>query len=554
MPLLDLQQQTVDMVKDAMKEYKFIFVDAPPGSGKSLINLYSAKGKKAYVTTPQRLLVKQYLNSIENVPVYDGLGVGVMGKATYRCNFLTEKEGVYQNCDGAPCSEKVNGEMTYCKYYKSGCEYRDAVRIAQNSPVTITTLPYALMAIMRGIQNHAMLTREEAEAEAEDPENLKGWFMRDILIIDEAHSFDDAITGFFTVDLTPYSFDQQIEFDVLLEKIREKSNELENIVNQHVSKEVKDVVVKNASKELRTIIINHVSEIIEKTKTKLEVESSDVIKKTLRTRIERMEHLVLKLNYDVDYVIQTSDVAISIKPYSPAPFIKSFLYAFENVIFSSATFVNLDLLTKSLGIEPQDWVEISVPSTFDPNKAPIVFDSVGKINRDTLESTLPKIVKVIDEYSNLYNDQRVLVHCHTYQIQNYIAQNMPEPNRTRLITHSSKDRESQEKEFEISANGIFLSVNMTEGLDLKDDLCRLQIIVKCPYLNLGDKWIKEHYDRDGKVWYDTKTLSTVIQACGRIIRNNEDWGVTVILDPNIFYLIERYKSKTPESFMQRIRK
>ena len=530
MPLTELQQQTVELVGEAMKDYQFIFIDAPTGAGKSLINLFSAKGRTAYVTTPQRILVKQYINSIKDIPVYHGLGTGVMGKATYECRKLTAKEGKYQNCDGAPCVEKVNGENVTCEFYSNGCFYRDAVKRAQMEPVAITSFAYFLMAIKRGIERHSMLSKEEA-FELEDEPDLKGWFMRDILIIDEAHSLDDAITGFFTVDLTPYSFDQQLGFDILMEEIQDKGDT-----------------------EIRQIVIQHVSELIRTTKDLLEVESDEATKKTLRTRIERMEHLVIKLNYDVDFIIQKSDVAISIKPYSPAPFIKKFLYSFKNVIFSSATFVNLEMLTRSLGIEPADWVAVNVPSTFDPKKAPIVYDSVGKINKDTLGTALPKIVQTINDYANLYGEERMLVHCHTYQIQNYIMGHMPEPNRSRLIGHSSKDRESQEKYFESSRRGIFLSVNMTEGLDLKDDLCRIQIIVKCPYLNLGDKWIKEHYNRDGKVWYDTKTLSTIIQACGRIVRSKDDWGVTIMLDANIFYLIERYKNQTPKSFMDRIKK
>ncbi len=535
MPLTELQQQTIDLVKSQLDlnnpdRAKFIFIDAPTGAGKSLINLFSAKGKTAYVTTPQRILVKQYLESIKNVPIYKGLGVGVMGKATYKCIKLSTPEK-FENCDGAPCIEKVEGENKMCDYYANGCYYYDAVRKAQREPVTITSLAYCLMAIKRGIENHAMLTKEEAEMLSDSENELKGWFKRDVLIIDEAHSFDDAIVNFFTVDLTPFSFDQQLNFEALVEKIDGKDDT-----------------------EIRNIIMEHVSEIIRLTKDRLDIEEDESIKKTLRTRIERMSHLVVKLNFDTTYIIQKSDTSINLKPYSPAPFIKNFLYSFDNVIFSSATFVNLEQLTKSLGIEPNDWVSISVPSTFDAKRAPIVFDSVGKINKESLSEALPKVAKAIDDYANLYADERILVHCHSYPIQTYLIENISESNRPRLISHTPKDREYQEKVFEYSKKGIFLSVNMTEGLDLKDDLCRIQIIVKCPYLNLGDKWIKEHYNRDGRAWYETKTLSTIIQACGRIIRSKDDWGVTVILDANAFYLIEKYKDREPESFKQRLRR
>ena len=41
---------------------------------------------------------------------------------------------------------------------------------------------------------------------------------------------------------------------------------------------------------------------------------------------------------------------------------------------------------------------------------------------------------------------------------------------------------------------------MAEGIDLKDDLSRFQIITKVPYPNLGDERIKIRCNKD-YIWY-----------------------------------------------------
>jgi hypothetical protein len=40
----------------------------------------------------------------------------------------------------------------------------------------------------------------------------------------------------------------------------------------------------------------------------------------------------------------------------------------------------------------------------------------------------------------------------------------------------------------------------------------------------GGKWVRLHRDRLGQRWYEMSALQQVIQASGRIMRNEEDWG------------------------------
>ena len=44
----------------------------------------------------------------------------------------------------------------------------------------------------------------------------------------------------------------------------------------------------------------------------------------------------------------------------------------------------------------------------------------------------------------------------------------------------------------------------------------------------------------------------MIQASGRIMRNEKDWGDTYVLDMNAMKLIDRYRAECPRWFLNRI--
>jgi len=49
-------------------------------------------------------------------------------------------------------------------------------------------------------------------------------------------------------------------------------------------------------------------------------------------------------------------------------------------------------------------------------------------------------------------------------------------------------------------------------------------------------------------WYAMQTASSVIQACGRIVRDMSDHGVTYILDSDFNFLFDRYGYMFPKWF------
>jgi Rad3-related DNA helicase len=92
---------------------------------------------------------------------------------------------------------------------------------------------------------------------------------------------------------------------------------------------------------------------------------------------------------------------------------------------------------------------------------------------------------------------------------------------------------------------ILVSPSMTVGVDLKGDLADFGIILKAPFLYLGDERIRRLFDED-KNWYNWKTLQEIMQMCGRIHRDDNDDTVMYILDGDAIRLIHQSSKIVPD--------
>ena len=100
---------------------------------------------------------------------------------------------------------------------------------------------------------------------------------------------------------------------------------------------------------------------------------------------------------------------------------------------------------------------------------------------------------------------------------------------------------------------VLLSPSMTEGVDLRGEYSRFQVICKVPYPFLGDKLVKKRMNK-WKGWYPLQTAKAVVQSVGRSVRSSDDHAVTYILDSDWDRFIGRNKKFFPEDFINCIQK
>ena len=114
------QKETIQKIRELMREHKVIFEDVPTGGGKSFINIITATEEGGgYITTPLKSLVDQYERDFQNT--FSGLGKVIKGRNSYECIYSIANGNTTDNtADGARCQIESDWKCPYkkqCYYY-----------------------------------------------------------------------------------------------------------------------------------------------------------------------------------------------------------------------------------------------------------------------------------------------------------------------------------------------------------------------------------------------------------------------------------------------------
>jgi Rad3-related DNA helicase len=149
------------------------------------------------------------------------------------------------------------------------------------------------------------------------------------------------------------------------------------------------------------------------------------------------------------------------------------------------------------------------------------------------------------------NDSGV-IHSGSYDLGNKLYQRLSSAKRKRIqLYKGTEEKMDKLAEFVVTPGHILIGPSLLEGLDLKDDKSRLQVFLKVPYPNLGDKYVSEKM-KYSKGWYSWKTCTSILQGVGRSVRSEEDWAITYFLDGCLTDLITRSSDNFPDEFLKRI--
>lgn len=169
-----------------------------------------------------------------------------------------------------------------------------------------------------------------------------------------------------------------------------------------------------------------------------------------------------------------------------------------------------------------------------------------KIKSITYNDEPAEVFDIEVEGNHNFIVEGVVAHnCNSYKIVNYLKRNI---RSKRLLTHDSDNRdEVLKKHMRSKQPTVLLSPSMAEGVDLKDDASRFQIICKVPYPYLGSKLVSKRMNR-WDWWYPLQTAKTIVQSVGRSVRSESDHAVTYILDSKWKQFYGRNRQMFPEDF------
>ena len=158
------------------------------------------------------------------------------------------------------------------------------------------------------------------------------------------------------------------------------------------------------------------------------------------------------------------------------------------------------------------------------------------------------MVKYIETILDSHSDEKGIIHTHSIKISKFIFQNINRKYKKRILIAFGSDRdEVLKKHTKSKEKTVLLTPSMAEGVDLKGDLSKFQIICKIPFPFLGDKAVVKKMNK-WSWWYNTQTIRTVIQSVGRSIRSETDTAVTYILDNDWERVMKKSYNIIPKDF------
>ncbi|WP_458744851.1 helicase C-terminal domain-containing protein [Candidatus Nitrosocosmicus sp. T] len=554
------QDKVLDELDQALKsDYKFIFLEAPTGFGKSAVAVTLARFLgSSHICTSTKDLQTQYNRDFPYLSE-------VKGRNNFPC-IVKEDMGIRESCEYGPCLKDDNFDCIY-KTRMSDYDVKSEGTIYENLEIN----KYALKKYYDKAKEHSQLVRIEwkpCEYYHQKWMSIKSshtiynykYFLSDLfyssgvnkrklLILDEAHTLESEVSSFKNII---FSKESLIRFFPKIDLPDSKQTDVETWID--FCTRLKEQFTRYVEKAANILGSGGISQDIHVSEKNL----IDAInyEKNLLTFLEDLR--INKENWLVTNItkneIDNKLARIKLEPLVVSNYFTDIFDKGSVSLLMSATILSKENLCKAVGLKNEDVKFIRVENSDFPIKnRPIYLMNVAWLNARTMSESLPNIVKVIDNLLSVHKNDKGIIHTTSYSQLQFIKNNLSKANLSRLIETNPKfDRnEMILKHTQSERPTVLISPSMFLGVDLKDDLSRFQIIVKVPYPDLTDKKVSVLKQRNPK-WYEWNTILRLIQAYGRSVRNADDYANTYILDSSVSFLLKNGKEMIPKWFSEAI--
>ena len=224
-------------------------------------------------------------------------------------------------------------------------------------------------------------------------------------------------------------------------------------------------------------------------------------------------------------------------------------------VFLSATFDKEDLY--DLGLDSQRVCYIEAASPIPAQARPIIYSPLASLTYRAWEkdsSAMDKVASMIEQQLEKWPNDKGLIHV-TYSVAAKIKAHPRLRQNKRLMFHTQANKERVYKEWTTSSRTegkALIACGLTEGIDVKGELGRWQIVGKMAYPSLTEDAIAKKMKHRPR-WYYWSAVKTFLQSCGRICRGPEDYGETIVIDSEFGKLYNGHQSLFPSWFRQALR-
>lgn len=522
------QSKILDIMDKHWDDYKYFVCEFPTGIGKSaLAKTICASVNNGFIITATKQLQDQYVKEFN-----DGSVVSIKGKANYPCNLNTRL-----NCETGYCIAD-KGILKDCKQ-NNVCKYYNLRDRALSSNIALTSYQYFFRAI-----------------------DCAGfWKPRNVIIFDECHLLETQLVEWASIKLSPkelvekYNITENCNMqDFCLISMSPtqsgyKANKkwIETMLRLILNKRDEKFMEIRASLSLNSVNPNNITD-----------EEYDLILTTHKGYYEldkfyKKLEVFMHMNTD-EWIIDPYEDGLELTPINIREIFHIYVkkMAIDKIIFMSATILDLSGFRKSLGLPREKTLLLKSDSEFDPKKSPIMYKPICKMNYNEINNNLDKIANEVKNIINNHPDEKGIIHTGNSRVSKYLQDNIKsdrllvrygDVTNDKIVTAHSKSKKPT----------ILVSSSLSEGVDLKDDLGRFQIIVKLPWKSLADKRVNIK-SKSGN-WYAVEMFKSLIQQCGRSTRNEDDYSTTYILDSSFEWWVNHFKNKGwfGKQFLKRIK-
>ena len=536
----EIQKQILKEIDENLKSgFKKLILCAPTGVGKSLIGATVSKFfDTSFTITASKHLQDQYMRDIPFLKP-------VKGKQNFPCLKIMESEKTSNTrramrwgltCDKGQCQEIVNkGGKEVMEF----CKFKPTIKQVEEGKIEENSCHYYLQKYQALVANHSLWNYHAYFQIMKFNKKLFADYLdRKFSVFDEAHKIEDQIIQFVGFDI----FKGQIE-ECELNFEKYDYSDLDSMIN------LTDDIAYSYAKKIKEI----------KESSAYQKNPDFEFVNKLERRYEKAAQAKIDILADKNNFIVNEPAldfngefrSISLKPIDVSKFTNSF-FSTEFQMFMSAT-IDRKSFCENMGFELDDVAFIDTPkSPFPIENRSVQLLNIKRLSYGATPSDELEVIGSIDKILDKHFDQRGLILTSSIPRCNKILQNLSPKNAKRIrICHSvNREGKTQDEILSEHANdpsGVLLSSSLWEGVDLKDDLSRFQIIAKVPYPNYTEKRIKVKMEKF-PLWYTSQTLTKILQGFGRSIRSENDWAKTYVLDKAINNVFFKGQSMIPKAY------
>jgi len=526
----------IDSEYNKNKLNKFYLLNLPVGTGKSYLAMMISdwykrnvnKMARVDIITNSKLLQDQYSDTYESIN-------DLKGKENYECESYS--------CSCAQGAEFNRLNKTSCEE----CPYSTAREGYINGGVSLTNF---YLYILYAMYNQKLMESRNAR----------------VLIVDEAHDFDDVMSDFVSIKITEtiikkFKFGNEYEMIKELKKVNSITSYVEYLKGLNVEiletcEQMEKGMVKaprNSTVDKRDLKISKVLS-TKNSDVKLMNLVSDMKQMQLKIEVflkeykENPNNWVLESNYNE----KLKQKELSLEPIWSYDYLDKYVFAhYDMVILMSGTILDKNLFCNLNGLDASRAVYYSIGSPFPIANRPIFYMPIGKMSykskEDTFKNYIPYIKKLLDKYKN----KKGIIHTNSFELSNWIQKSIKDP---RLIFHDSSNKDEMLKmHFESDEPTVIVSPSMGTGVSFDNDKARFQIIAKVPYPSLGSQKNKMRQNNNPD-WYSWKTVCGLIQMTGRSVRSDVDYADTIIIDGGFGDVIKHSSHFLPDWVQEAIKR